>query len=149
MLIDRLNISIKNTLEKYNARLFKSSNSYILNNPSMLYYSKMQIFNNLYDKLNKNIEQLISNKNIVLNQLKTSYVLTNPEIIYKYKNQELTSIIEKLEVLNPLNTLKRGYTITKINNKVISSINDIKKDDNLEIEFRDGKVNAVVKKVGE
>ena len=149
MLIDRLNISIKNTLEKYNARLFKSSNSYILNNPSMLYYSKMQTFNNLYDKLNKNIEQLISNKNIVLNQLKTSYVLTNTEIIYKYKNQELTSIIEKLEVLNPLNTLKRGYTITKINNKVISSINDIKKDDNLEIEFRDGKVNAVVKKVGE
>ena len=149
MLIDRLNISIKNTLEKYNARLFKSSNSYILNNPSMLYYSKMQTFNNLYDKLNKNIEQLISNKNIILNQLKTSYVLTNPEIIYKYKNQELTSIIEKLEVLNPLNTLKRGYTITKINNKVISSINDIKKDDNLEIEFRDGKVNAVVKKVGE
>ena len=111
--------------------------------------NQVSTFNNLYDKLNKNIEQLISNKNIVLNQLKTSYVLTNPEIIYKYKNQELTSIIEKLEVLNPLNTLKRGYTITKINNKVISSINDIKKDDNLEIEFRDGKVNAVVKKVGE
>ena len=35
MLIDRTNISMKNIIEKYNVRLFKTTNSYILNNPKM------------------------------------------------------------------------------------------------------------------
>ena len=37
-------------------------------------------------------------------------------------------LIEKLEILNPLNALKRGYTITKKDSKCISSIKDINKD---------------------
>lgn len=149
MLIDRVGISIKNIIEKYNARLFKSSNSYILNNPSMLYYNKYQNFKNIYDRLNRNINQVINNNQIKVTQLNSSYVLTNPDVLYKYKSQKLDSIIEKLEVLNPLNTLKRGYTIVRCNNKIISDIKEIKKEDNLEIEFKNGKIITQVMKVGD
>lgn len=149
MLIDRVGISIKNIIEKYNARLFKSSNSYILNNPSMLYYNKYQNFKNIYERLNRNINQVINNNQIKVTQLNSSYVLTNPDVLYKYKSQKLDSIIEKLEVLNPLNTLKRGYTIVRCNNKIISDIKEIKKEDNLEIEFKNGKIITQVMKVGD
>ena len=149
MLIDKANISIQNILEKYNIRLFQSTNSYILNNPQMLTLAKSENFKNLYQQLTKNMGLLLTNHKTKLFQLENSYVLTNPEILYKFKEQKLVSLIEKLEVLNPLNTLKRGYTIVRSENHVISDIKNIKIKDNLEIEFKNGKVITQVVKVGE
>ena len=52
--------------------------------------------------------------------------------------------LSKLEILNPLNTLKRGYTLAKRNGKVVSSVKQLKSGDNLEVEFDDGNVNTKV-----
>ena len=41
-------------------------------------------------------------------------------------------------------TLKRGYTITKKNDKVISSSEDVEHDDELNIKFDDGEVHVKV-----
>lgn len=149
MLVDRLNVNIQNILERYNVRLFKSANSYVLNNPKMLYYAKYENFKNLYQKLNRNMEVYLMDYKTKVFQLENSYVLSNPDILYKFKEQKLVSLIEKLEVLNPLNTLKRGYTIVRSKNKVVSDITKIKKDDELEVEFKDGKVVTKVVKVGD
>lgn len=81
--------------------------------------------------------------------LKNSYIFNNPDILYKYKLQELNNIISKLEMLNPMNTLKRGYAIIKLKDKVLSDINDVKKDDIIDIEIKSGKIEAKVMKVGE
>lgn len=148
MLVDRINLSIENVLEKYRVRLFKSSSSYILNNPKMLYYSKEESFKNLYQRLNKEINLVLSNCKTKVFQLENSYILTNPEMLYKFREQKLVSLIEKLEVLNPMNTLKRGYAIVRSNNEVVSNIDNLKKDDNLEIELKNGKVITKVVKVG-
>ena len=49
-------------------------------------------------------------------------------MLYKYSSQRLDHIISKLEVLNPLNTLNRGYAIVKKKeDKVLSSIKDVKR----------------------
>ncbi|WP_394296253.1 exodeoxyribonuclease VII large subunit [Methanobrevibacter oralis] len=60
------------------------------------------------------------------------------------KNNRFFKNIEKLEILNPLLTLKRGYTLTKIKGKIISTSKDVKKGEELEIEFKDGNVNTKV-----
>ena len=148
MLVDRVNIGMQNTIERYNVRLFKSINSYVLNNPQMLYYSKMESFKGLYQRLNKNMNLLLTDYKTKLFRLDNSYVLSNPDILYKFKEQKLVGLIEKLEVLNPLNTLKRGYTIVRSNNKVISNIKELKKNDELEVEFKDGKVITKVVEIG-
>ena len=149
MLVDRANISINNVIERYNVRVFKSANSYILNNPKMLYYAKNENFKNLYQRLNKNIDLVLNNYKTKIFTLENSYILSNPSILYKFKEQKLDSLIDKLKVLNPLNTLKRGYTIVRGSKGVISDIKKIKKDDELEIEFKDGKVITKVVKVGD
>ena len=149
MLVDRLNISIQNIIERYNVRLFKSSNSYVLNNPKMLYYSRYENFKYLYQKLNKNMDLILTNYRTKVFSLENSYVLNNPDILYKFREQKLIGLIEKLEVLNPLNTLKRGYTIVRSSSHVVSDIKNIKKDDELEIEFKNGKVVTKVIEVGE
>lgn len=149
MLIDKANISIQTTIEKYNIRLFTSTNSYILNNPKMLYYQKKELFKNTYQQLNKNIKTVLTNYKTKVKELENSYILNNPDILYKYKEQQLLNLIDKLKVLNPLNTLKRGYTIVRSNNQVVSNINNIKKNDELEVEFKDGKIITKVVKIGE
>ena len=147
MLIDRLNITMNKIIEVNKIRLFKSSESYMLNNPKMLYIQKQENLKNLYNKLNKEISLVLTNNKTKLFKLSESYVLNNPEVLYKFKMQNLDNIIEKLEVLNPMNTLKRGYAITKKNNKVISSIKNIKENDTIEINLKDGTINTKVMKV--
>ena len=84
-----------------------------------------------------------SNKN-KLDLLKNSNVLKNPENIIKNQKENYLLQLSKLEILNPLNTLKRGYTLAKIEGNVVSSAKQLKSGDNLEVEFEDGNVNTKV-----
>ena len=70
-------------------------------------------------------------------------------MLYKYSSQKLEHIISKLEVLNPLNTLNRGYAIIKKDNKVLSSIKKIKENDVINISLKDGEVTSKIIRVGE
>ena len=70
-------------------------------------------------------------------------------MLYKYSSQKLDHIISKLEVLNPLNTLNRGYAIIKKDNKVLSSIKKIKENDVINISLKDGEVTSKIIRVGE
>ena len=149
ILIDKANNSMKNIIEKYNVRLFKTTNSYILNNPSILYLSKQEQLKNLYKQLNKELEIIITNNKTKIFKLENSFVLNNPSILYKYKEQNLINIISKLEVLNPLNTLKRGYAIVKKDDKVIQNIKDISKGNEITIQLKDGNIITKVMKVSE
>ena len=82
-------------------------------------------------------------------RVKNSYVLQKPYQLIDKKSNKYLQIISKLETLSPLLTLKRGYTISKIDNKVVDSCKKIKMDDVLNIEFQDGTIDAKVIKKGE
>ena len=95
------------------------------------------------------INKILDNTKIRLYTVKNSYVLNNPSMLYKYSSQKLDHIISKLEVLNPLNTLNRGYAIIKKDNKVLSSIKKIKENDVINISLKDGEVTSKIIRVGE
>ena len=63
--------------------------------------------------------------------------------------ERLVQIVLYSEILNPLNTLKRGYSITKKDNKVLTSIKNIKKDEMIEVNLSDGIINAKVNEIKE
>ena len=149
LLIDRLNRSIINITEKYKIRLFKSTTSYILNNPKFLYYTKHEKLKTISTNLNKAINQIIESNKVRLFKSSNSYILNNPIMLYKFKSQTLDKLISKLEVLNPMNTLKRGYAIVKTKSKVISSVKDIKEKDILDITLKDGIIITKIEKVRE
>ena len=112
-----------------------------------MYEIKEQNLDFLIDNLNKEIKKILDNNRIRLNKVVSSYVLTNPDIMYKFKIQNLEHIINKLEVLNPMNTIKRGYSIVKKDDKVISDINSVEIDDTLSINIKNGMINAKVVEV--
>ena len=136
--------NINNIINHHKTILEKIKTSYILKNPMSIYEIKEQKLSNTIEKLNSYITNYLDNKTIRLNNIKESYILSNPSKIYENKQNKYNHLIEKLEVLNPLNTLKRGYSITKIDNIVVTDIKKVKKDDKLNISIKNGEINAKV-----
>ena len=136
--------NINNIINNNKTILEKIKTSYILKNPMSIYEIKEQKLSNTIEKLNSYITNYLDNKTIRLNNIKESYILSNPSKIYENKQNKYNHLIEKLEVLNPLNTLKRGYSITKIDNIVVTDIKKVKKDDKLNISIKNGEINAKV-----
>lgn len=53
--------------------------------------------------------------------------------------------IDKISVLNPINTLKRGYTVSQIKNKRIDILDNIEINDEMITILKDGKIISIVK----
>ena len=162
----RLTKNLKNKISLYETRLEHIKKMRILTDPKMIYLVKEEKFDLLLERLKTSYIRKIDANYDRLEILKNSYVFKNPEILYKDKKEHILKlkhdlkkeieileakkknnylqVLGKLEVLNPLLTIKRGYTITRSNNNVIQSSKDIKQGDILEVEFFDGKVESKV-----
>ena len=144
---NRLHTSLTNIIDTKKLYLSKLSDSYVLKKPSNMYEIKIQYLDTLIDKLNKEISIIIDNNKLRLSKDISSYILNNPSMLYKFKKQNLDNLINKLEVLNPMNTLKRGYAIIKKDNTVISDINNINVDDTINIKLNNGNIISKVMEV--
>jgi len=143
----RLTNGVKRILENNKLRLKKLSESYVLKNPLSLYEIKEQKLDNIIDKLNTCMNAIIYTNKSKLEIIENSIIFKNPNILYENKLKKTNHLIEKLEILNPLNALKRGYSVTKKDDICISSVNDLKIEDNINIMLKDGKINAKVTEV--
>ena len=165
----RITNVLNNKLKRANEKLSSAANSFILKNILSLYSPKEQKLDILIDKLNGLINNKISDNTNKLNQLliklkglspseKIDYNIekikrleknlnNSMNNIIKFKNKELTNSQTKIELLNPTNILDKGYSIIKINDKIIKSKNDVKISDNLDIILKDGIINSEVKGV--
>lgn len=141
--------ALNNIISVNYKKLDNIKNSYILSKPLSMYEIKEQKLDNLIDNLDKAITKTIDSVKVKLFTIKNSYILNNPDMLYKYSEQKLNHIISKLEVLNPLNTLNRGYAIVKKDNKVLSSIKNINEGENITISLKDGNIESKIIKVGE
>ena len=135
--------SISNSLKINRETLNKITESYILKNPMAMYQVKEEKFDNLFERLISSYKNVISNnsnKILLLENKLDNSIINN---LNNNKNRYL-NVISKLEVLNPLNTIKRGYSITKKDGKVLSSKNAVSSNDLIEVELSDGTVEARV-----
>lgn len=137
--------AIGNILELKKKRLDNIRGNYILNNPLDLYSAKIQKLDYLTESLVKNYKNIIDKEKIKLNNIKTRPLFSNPLVILDKTKQKYALLISKLDALSPLKTLERGYGIIKIGAKAVTSIKDLKKDDLINIELKDGSMEAIIK----
>ena len=103
-----------------------------------------QKHDNLIENLNKILLKKYDGAKHKFEILKNNYILSKPELLYKDNIIKLNSLIEKLELINPLGVLKRGYSLTYQDNKLINDIDNIKIDSNITIKMHNGHLNAKV-----
>ena len=113
-----------------------------------------KLINQYRIRMTKNIKTKIETdkkylNKIKLDSIKSSFIFTSPIKMIEKKYNDYNVLVNKLEILNPLNTLKRGYSITKKDNKVLTSIKNIKKDEMIEVNLSDGIINAKVNEIKE
>lgn len=63
------------------------------------------------------------------------------------KDQSLQTQIEKLILLNPLHIMQKGYTITKQEERLVTSITELDEQKSLEVLFHDGSVQTKILKI--
>ena len=143
-LSQRVNKSINDKLTLNREKVENISQNQIFKNPESIYEIKEMHLDNLIGKLNLTSSNIISKNRNKLLKIESRAVLRNPEEVTKAKRETFLRNVDKLKILNPLLTLKRGYSIAKINDKVISSAKDVKSGDELDIEFDDGTINTKV-----
>ena len=118
----RLANSLRKKVENMRIKYDNLKNSRALKNPYDALRQKMIVCDNLY----KNIENNFSLK-------------------VKDRHIKLVGLIGRLENLSPLKTMLRGYSIVEnLDGKVIKSVNDLNKDDEVSIRLNDGKRKAKI-----
>ena len=140
---------VLNYIEQLKIRLNKEKltrvkNSYIFTNPIALYESKGMIFDKIVERLKYGITSLYMLKEKDYLKVKNTNILQNPYQLLDKKANNYLNLLSKLETLNPLDTIKRGYTIVRSNGIVKTKSKEFKKGDILEIEFQDGKIKSSV-----
>ena len=120
-----------------------------IKNSLIMYENKKQALDILIDKLNKVLVKNYESAKHKFELLKNNYILNNPNILYKEKIVKLNNLIEKLELVNPLGILKRGYSLTYKDDKIISNIKDIKVNSKLTVKLYNGDIFVTVNEVKE
>ena len=117
----RLNEDMIKKVKIERLNLDRITSSFVIKNPRLMYENKKQNIDVIMDKLNKIIKNNIEKQTIRLN-----------------------NDVDKLKLINPLNILNRGYSITYLNNKAVKSIKEVEINDEVNIKLYDGIINCKV-----
>ena len=164
--IMQLSNVMRKTIYLEKQKLEKYTHSYVFTDPSRIFEIKFMKLDSVHLKLNnykirikqkshyemhKKViqlntlikqKQLIETKNISNKQelLKNCF-----ENYLKNKKTSFSYCIEKLDLLSPLKTLQRGYIISKKNDSIIKSVQDLHTDDTITLVYADGEKEVIVK----
>lgn len=165
-LVNGIKQSLINNWNRYNTL----NESYGLSKFDEIILKKEQNYNNLVDRLSlltpENIAENLNNEilhlqkrldlgmsNILGHQEKTFDNYNNRlrvelvnNIIEKYE-VEFNNLVEKSTLLNPLNIIKKGYSIVYKDNDIVYNVSSLNKDDEIKIRFSDGQATATVNKI--
>lgn len=121
LLIERLQNAYPQVLRHYRTRFDAIKNTYVLQNPEMLYRDKKTILVQKQEQMQKAIRQF-----------------------QEKKTNQFVPLLSKLQVLDPLLTIQRGYAITRRDGKVIDSVQNVKVGEMIEVELRDGTLQSKI-----
>jgi exodeoxyribonuclease VII large subunit len=155
-------IDVKNMVSQYHIRLNEAmmkkvnylklvmdsiKNSFVIKSPNMMFENKKQLVDVKREKINELLLKKVNNKKTELEYIRKNRILLNPTILLENRKLDLETKIGKLELLNPLSVLKRGYSITYKNECALKSVEDIHQKDSIRIRLHDGMVHATVTEV--
>jgi len=144
---NRANEAIKQKINYQYLILNNLKNNYILKNPLLFYENKKQTLDTLVEKINEKILYQVYQQRQTLNNLKNNYILKNPHYLYQNEKQQLDSLITQIKLLNPLDILERGYSVTYHQEKPLTNVKDIKINDIIHTRLSKGMVTSkIIKK---
>ena len=164
---DQLNLLVNQFVSKQTNRL-EIAGIQLKNQAESFLKSQQTDLNKVTSNTKNRTERYISLQNHILEQsvqelsftfrkqvLKSENKLTRLEQLLKSgttgilrnEKKNLNRISEKLRLVDPQNILKRGYSLTLLNGKIVKSIDQISEGDQLETRLSDGIIESIVEKI--
>lgn len=118
---DRIDAALVGMVENGFVRLEKVSENIFLKNPDLFFGKYDEAIEDLTDRLKRCIGDLTV-----------------------FKENHLSSLLGRLNALNPLMVLSRGFSVVEKEGKILSSVKSVKSGDEIRIRLSDGELNALV-----
>lgn len=134
---------INKKIKSYNDTFSKLKSTYILKNPISMYEIDEQKLDNMLEKLGSIMTYKLEREKSKLNNLSK---MISPNMLNRLDKEKikLENIETKLNLLNPENILKKGYSLTLVEGKIVKSINSVKKGSIIDTKFSDGIIKSEV-----
>lgn len=134
---------INKKIKSYTDTFSKLKSTYILKNPISMYEIDEQKLDNMLEKLGSIMTYKLEREKSKLNNLSK---MISPNILNRLDKEKikLENIETKLNLLNPENILKKGYSLTLVEGKIVKSINSVKKGSIIDTKFSDGIIKSEV-----
>lgn len=134
---------INKKIKSYTDTFSKLKSTYILKNPISMYEIDEQKLDNMLEKLGSIMTYKLEREKSELNNLSK---MISPNILNRLDKEKikLENIETKLNLLNPENILKKGYSLTLVEGKIVKSINSVKKGSIIDTKFSDGIIKSEV-----
>ncbi len=132
------------SLEEFEEKVksYESMINQILKSKIEIYKEKLRTYSP--ENMLKSFQTYIRNLQNLIDDYHTQIDYGFDKVIYE-KKSNLMNLIDRVEALNPLSVLKRGYCIVLKGDSVISSIKDVNSGDDIKIKMKDGDINAIIK----
>jgi exodeoxyribonuclease VII large subunit len=98
---------------------------------------------NQKSRLTSDIRSFITSNNVLLTGTKQKIQISTENQVNIIKSK-ISGLNNSLKILNPINVLKRGYTITSLKGEIVKQSGALKKDDQIKTIFSDGSVKSKV-----
>lgn len=134
---------INKKIKSYTDTFSKLKSTYILKNPISMYEIDEQKLDNMLEKLGSIMTYKLEREKSKLNNLSK---MISPNMLNRLDKEKikLENIETKLNLLNPENILKKGYSLTLVEGKIVKSINSVKKGNIIDTKFSDGIIKSEV-----
>lgn len=141
---NRMHQEFTNHYKRLAVRLDNVFNSNIFKQPLRIIQTQEQKFTHVFDKLIKNnpkvlIEQRFKDVKHFNQSLKQSY-----RHLIEKKLQDFIHTTEKLEIVNPLAIMIKGYSLVKQNNQIKKSVKDIDENQLINVKMHDGEIECKI-----
>lgn len=134
---------INKKIKSYTDTFSKLKSTYILKNPISMYEIDEQKLDNMLEKLGSIMTYKLEREKSKLNNLSK---MISPNMLNRLDKEKikLENIETKLNLLNPENILKKGYSVTLVEGKIVKSIASVKKGSIIDTKLSDGIIKSEV-----
>jgi len=140
----RLKQSLKTTLETHKAALSKLTKATVFQKPTRIFETSDLRLTHWIDRLiQAGPKRSIAEKKERVDRLRALLAKEMATRIQKDQTHFLT-MAEKLELVNPLGIMKKGFAIVKKNNSLVKSVAKIIPEDHIDVQMQDGSLDCLV-----
>ena len=140
--------SVSETILQRNRNAIDQSTMVLVQQSQFMIKSNLTLMNGFNEQISKLSLLQIRQGAILLKQWQDSLYIQS-KLRAKQEVLQLQNLEKNLKNLDPINILKRGFSITRINGKAVTDIAQVERGQEIETQVYQGKITSTIKNLGD